>query len=391
MCREWKDMKNKNPSVLFSSKSEDPEISILIPVHNGGPFLTETIQSIRRQRGVRFELVIVDDASTDDSLERLHALRQDDMTLLALASNQGCGAARNQALPFARAPWICPFDADDIMLPDRLAPYFRFAQSQPNTLWGCCGVLLADADGRPRQHAMGQPFDTVGMLEANAVNHGMTLIRRDALERTGGYETTLARGIDYSMMLKLTLQGRPVFYNEICYLYRMSPSSITHTREYPLAHIHSLFRQWLEVQIRVDRETSRAGELLRILDMHQAIRRADWPDVNALCEKIRLTEPDSFECEKYRILSLVMIRRFEEASVALLAWLAANPLDGLTGLVLRRRQAAQRWMLDQALRLVVGAGRTELLPTCLPLAENLHEREPTPVMEKLITACRRNT
>lgn len=381
-------MKPETPLVLSQSAVCDPELSILIPAHNAAVWISDTVASVRRQPGVRTELVIIDDGSSDETRKRLLALQRDDMTLLAFDRNQGCGAARNLALPFARAPWICPFDADDLMLPNRLAPFFHFVQSQTHAFWGCCGVLIAEADGTPRSHAMGQPFDTVAMLGANIVNHGMSLIRRDFLEKSGGYDSTVARGIDYSMMLKLTLRGSPVFYNEIGYLYRMTSSGITHSKEYPLEQIHTLYRQWLILQRESGNNAERAAHLLRILDLHQAVRRADWPAVNTLCERIRLDETDSFECEKYRILSLVMTKQFEEASKALQTRHNAHGSEpGLTGLTLRKHQAALRWLVDQALRLAAGAHRTELLPTFLPQARLLQQAEPTPTMQKLIAAC----
>ncbi|OAI51255.1 hypothetical protein AYO44_04980 [Planctomycetaceae bacterium SCGC AG-212-F19] len=99
-----------------------PAISVIVPVFNAGDLLERAIRSVRAQTFAHWELIAVDDASTDDSAARLQALAQEDerIQVIRLPHNQGVGAARNHALREARGEFVTYLDQDDEYYPDYL-------------------------------------------------------------------------------------------------------------------------------------------------------------------------------------------------------------------------------------------------------------------------------
>lgn len=98
------------------------QFSVIIPARNAAAFLTGAIMSVFSQTGVTFEVIVVDDGSTDMTASIIKKLQADDNRLVTLANpvSVGVSAARNQALAVAQGEWIALLDADDEFLPDRL-------------------------------------------------------------------------------------------------------------------------------------------------------------------------------------------------------------------------------------------------------------------------------
>src|SRR5438270_9221234 len=108
------------PSIV--PKREPPAISVVMPVHNGLPFLSASIESILCQSFADFELIILDDGSTDGSAEVLYQWARKDARIQLLATGQKSGLSQSSNLlaSRARAPLVARMDADDIAHPDRL-------------------------------------------------------------------------------------------------------------------------------------------------------------------------------------------------------------------------------------------------------------------------------
>jgi glycosyltransferase involved in cell wall biosynthesis len=219
-------MKTITPRTLKESQVERPELSIVMPVFNVADFIQETLASILAQQGLRFEVIAIDDGSADGSLEKLTALEDTRLTVLACPKNVGPSVARNTAAAKARATWLCPFDADDIMCPDILAPYFRFVTSQPQAFWGYCRLVAMDAH-RKSVWEMRNRFDLVHFLQKHTVVHGMALIRRDRFLQIDGYEAELRTAEDYDLFLRLIPFGDPIFYDHVGFHYRLHDRNIS--------------------------------------------------------------------------------------------------------------------------------------------------------------------
>ncbi|HQY88296.1 MAG TPA: glycosyltransferase family 2 protein, partial [Tepidisphaeraceae bacterium] len=110
----------------------DTPISILLPAHNAAPFVEQAVRSTLAQTHKRFELLAIDDGSTDETLQILNKLaREDDRVRIISHENMGMGRSLNHALGEARFEWIARMDADDVMLPNRLERQLAFLAANP--------------------------------------------------------------------------------------------------------------------------------------------------------------------------------------------------------------------------------------------------------------------
>lgn len=102
---------------------EEPAVSIIVPSYNKGAFIMSMARSVQVQTDARWELLVVDDASTDDTVKLLSAMAEGDTRIRVVANprNQGANACRNQGIALARAPYIIFLDADDLLAPHCVA------------------------------------------------------------------------------------------------------------------------------------------------------------------------------------------------------------------------------------------------------------------------------
>lgn len=108
-----------------------PIISIVMPVYNGETFLTEAIDSVLSQTFPDFELIIVNDGSTDNSGSLVHSYTDSRIRVIDFHEKRGCFPARNAGMRVARGKYIAVMDADDRCFPKRLEIQFRFLEENP--------------------------------------------------------------------------------------------------------------------------------------------------------------------------------------------------------------------------------------------------------------------
>ena len=103
--------------------SDNPFFTVIIPVYNRASIIEKTIQSVLQQEITDFELILIDDGSTDESLKILKNEERSDerIKVIALDENQGRCFARNTGLENANGQWICYLDSDDIYYPNHLS------------------------------------------------------------------------------------------------------------------------------------------------------------------------------------------------------------------------------------------------------------------------------
>lgn len=107
------------------------KVSVVIPVYNKGPFLREAVDSILAQTFKDFELICVDDKSTDNSLEILRGVQDPRLRIIEQPVNGGPAAAANAGFDAARGEYIVRMDADDIAVPERIAVQVAFMDAHP--------------------------------------------------------------------------------------------------------------------------------------------------------------------------------------------------------------------------------------------------------------------
>jgi len=116
---------------------EKPSVSVVIATYNRANFLPETIDSVLNQRFQDFELIVVDDGSTDNSREVLR--RYEPRVRYIYQENHGPSAARNLGVRHAKGAWIAIQDSDDLCAPEHLAALHGYVQSHPE-----CGMVFGN-------------------------------------------------------------------------------------------------------------------------------------------------------------------------------------------------------------------------------------------------------
>lgn len=216
-----------------------PAISVVMPVHNGAEFLGEAIESILGQSFRDFELLVIDDGSTDDSRRIAQSYRDPRLRVLPNERNLGLIRTLNRGIEQARAPLIARMDDDDVSLPGRFAAQVRAFERDSDLV--ICGTDFRgiDAEGRPKGRWSNVSLDPSirwNLTYSCPFCHPSVLFSREAVLNVGKYstETNDSGGEKYGKMEDLELwsrlmdQGRMCNIPEVLVHYRRHHGSITH-------------------------------------------------------------------------------------------------------------------------------------------------------------------
>jgi glycosyltransferase involved in cell wall biosynthesis len=188
-----------------------PAVTVVIAVHNGLPFVEQAVDSVLGQSLVDFELVVVDDGSTDGTADAL-AGRDDPRLRLERRPHLGRVAALNHALGLARGRYVANLDADDLALPGRLARPVRFLERHPEVAMVGSAVqpFVGQAAGRrPRRLPRSDLAIRWSFLLRNPVFHSSATFRASALREVGGYDPACTDLLDDAdLLLRLGRQHR---------------------------------------------------------------------------------------------------------------------------------------------------------------------------------------
>lgn len=167
------------------SPTVSPKVSIVVPANNAAETIAETIRSLLAQSFADFELIAVDDESTDATMEILQSF--DDPRLRVLWQfNRGLAGAHNTGIAAAQGEYIGFCDADDLWTPDKLAAHVAHLDARPEVGISYSGSALIGPDGAPTglaQHPRLTGVDAAHVLKRNPIGNGSAaVIRREALD-----------------------------------------------------------------------------------------------------------------------------------------------------------------------------------------------------------------
>lgn len=219
-------------------------ISLIMANYDGARHIAAAIQSAIGQTLKSWELILVDDASTDDSIAKAEQAAAGDsrIRIIMQRQNRGPAAARNRALEIASGDWIAVFDSDDLMLPQRLELLLRRAETDGAVIVAD-NLLLFSATSRPRPfltHRLSRAPCWIGLaefIESNCLysrdpdlGYLKPMIRADIVRDNGfRYDEGLRIGEDYHFLARLMAQGHQLRLEPSClYLYRKHENSISH-------------------------------------------------------------------------------------------------------------------------------------------------------------------
>jgi len=230
--------------------SPPPPVSVMMALHNTERYVQAAVESILNQTFPDFELIVVDDGSTDRSAEIVEAIaRRDRRVRLIRQSNHGISATRNILLRESRAELLAVMDSDDISLPERLAWQVAFLHENPACVAVGCQVMAMDSCGRdlgrlvvPLDHATIDKRHMAGL--GGAIANPVAMLRAASVRQVGYYATDKAPAEDLDMFLRLAEVGRLANLPGLGLRYRLHSSSASTLRARTQAqHINDAVRE----------------------------------------------------------------------------------------------------------------------------------------------------
>lgn len=169
-------------------KANVPLFSVVIPVYNVAPYVKVTVESVLNQTERNFELILVNDGSTDDSLKVIRAI-EDSRIRIIDKRNTGVSDTRNEGCRQALGEYIAFLDSDDYWYPDHLSEALAFFKEHPDVPWCGAGQLYLPIGTRPPPQATKRKFRILQFFEDGAwhVDSSNLVIRRDLFAASGGY------------------------------------------------------------------------------------------------------------------------------------------------------------------------------------------------------------
>lgn len=217
-----------------SPMTTNPRVSIVMPVYNGERFIAEAVASALAGTFTDFELLVVDDGSTDASIANARRAAAGDARLRVLSiPHGGVAAARNAALDAAGGEFIANLDADDVMFPDRLQRQVAFLDAHRDHVAVGVRLVITDVAGRPMR-IQGRAFSHEEIDEellagnGGAISSAGAMFRRAAAREIGGYAPHLrSTGEDHDLWLRLAEVGRLANLPDVLMRYRVHETNVS--------------------------------------------------------------------------------------------------------------------------------------------------------------------
>lgn len=196
------------------ASNSHPTVSVVIPTYNTSRYISDAIDSVLAQTFRDFEVIVIDDGSTDNTRQVLEPYRH--QIVYILQENQGVAAARNRAIQQALGEFVALLDADDQWLPDKLEKQLAFLRSQPEVslLFGDAEMFSATGPVPPsllarrdfRCQLTERPFIVSDafhlLLDENFIPTSTVIVRKTYLDQVGGFDLDLPPVEDRDMWLR---------------------------------------------------------------------------------------------------------------------------------------------------------------------------------------------
>jgi len=218
-------------------------ISVAIPLYNKQNSISSTLQCVLQQSFKDFEIIVIDDGSTDNSILKVKEF-EDKRIRLIQKKNGGVSSARNRAIEEAKYNYIAFLDADDYWEPSYLEEQAKLIHDFPMAyMWGCAWGVLNNSNKQKVNHSLPEGFRglitdfweikrTTNIFCASAV-----VIKKDAFSVTGNFDERICYAEDLDMWYRIILNFPVVFYNNTLAYYTMDSENRAMNKNRPLSAI----------------------------------------------------------------------------------------------------------------------------------------------------------
>jgi len=288
----------------------NPKVTVLMPAYNAGKYIGEAITSVLEQSFTDFELLIINDGSTDDT-EKIICSFKDPRIVLINQENKGIAAALNAGLNIARANYIARFDADDICYPNRLKVQYDFITSYPEYSIIGSAVDYAEVDGHCifTHHPEGHLNEEIQQLKHKICPfiHSSVFYKKEVIINNGGYNEHAYTYEDHFLWVNILDNEKACNLSQPLIKVRLSPESVSidekwHTRKFRSIKYSTLKKRSIT--------ESEGNELYQISSKYYSAKRKEGA-YYALCGKKFLLnnyQPEKARLNVARAISLQPLR-----------------------------------------------------------------------------------
>lgn len=230
---------------------ERPLVSIVIPTWNRQQLVQEAIASVIAQTYGNWELIVVDDGSSDDTVAELRKLTDPRLRLIARPHSGVTAMSRNHGIEGARGELVAFLDSDDLWLPQKLEAQVR-ALTESSAGWCYCNYSLIDENRRDIPLRAGRFRPLSGeiieplLLGRTAIHVDCLLIRSDVLKSVGQFDSSLRKREDLDFDFRLALAAEAVALDEVLARVREHPSRKTAVNDFAHEHTARVYRNFIE-------------------------------------------------------------------------------------------------------------------------------------------------
>ncbi len=208
----------------------DPKITVLMPAYNAGSYIGEAISSVLKQSFTDFELLIVNDGSTDDTVQIINSFHDQRIVLIS-QENRGIAAALNAGLKVARAPYIARFDADDVCYPNRLKTQYEFITTYPEYSVIGSAADYMDVKGHFifTYHPTAHLNEEIQQLKYTVCPfiHSSVFYKKEIITNNGGYNEHAYTFEDHFLWVNILKHEKACNLSLPLIKVRLNPNSIT--------------------------------------------------------------------------------------------------------------------------------------------------------------------
>ncbi|MCM1294201.1 MAG: glycosyltransferase family 2 protein [Muribaculaceae bacterium] len=204
-----------------------PKVSVLMPAYNSAKYISVAIDSILNQTFTDFELIIINDGSTDNTAEIVHKYTDTRIKFIDNTQNQGLIAVLNQGLDLCAGEYIARMDSDDISMPERLAKQVAYMDANPDVcVVGAWIQMFGDKNKQIKYPESVKLFDL--LIYGSQVAHPTSMLRTSVLRKNNiRYDSAYLHAEDYGLWATLAKYGKIHNLQQVLLKYRYHKSSVS--------------------------------------------------------------------------------------------------------------------------------------------------------------------
>ncbi|RUR83031.1 glycosyltransferase family 2 protein [Chlorogloeopsis fritschii PCC 9212] len=310
-----------------------PKVSVVIPAYNAMEFLPETLASVLQQTFTDFEVLIVNDGSSDSIVEWASGITDLRVKLIS-QDNQGVSAARNKGIAHAQGKYVAFLDADDLWEQTKLEKQVRCLEQKSAVGLVYTWTVLIDELGKPTGKMLASNVEANAwkqLIENDMISTGSsTMIRHSCFDKVGVFDPSLAFAEDYDMWLRIAFCYPFAVVKEPLTLYRQHSNNTTKNRQKMIQGLRTVIEKTFQsVPLELLYLRNRAYASIFLGMAWLAVGEGDYKKAISYHQQALLHHPQVFFSKKCLRLSL---------AIATIRWFGFHSYDKVRKLIHMLRQ-----------------------------------------------------